>query len=77
MPKTTKVTSKYQTSIPKNIRKILGIKSGDEVEWDVVKSMVILGTRKRVENPVKFLTTQIKLNLDAVSLVRESRDEFR
>lgn len=73
----TSITQKYQTTIPKNIRKFLGVKSGEDVEWHVVKSMVVVHKSERIENPVKFLTSQVKLNLDAVKLVRESRDEFR
>lgn len=77
MPKETKVTSKYQTSIPKDVRKALGIKPGEEVEWSIVRGMVVVDAKKKVENPVKFLTSQIKIDMDAVKLVREARDEFR
>ena len=73
----TKITSKFQTTIPSKIRKVLGVKPGGEVEWHVVKEMVIVDTAKKIENPVKFLTSQIKINIDAVKLVRETREEFR
>ena len=73
----TKVTSKYQTSIPKNIRKFLDISPGKEVEWSIVKSMVVVDIKKKVENPVKFLTSQMKTDIDAVKIVHEARDEFR
>ena len=73
----TKITSKFQTTIPSKIRKVLGVKPGGEVEWHVVKEMVIVDTSKKVENPVKFLTSQIKLNIDANKLVREVREDFR
>jgi AbrB family looped-hinge helix DNA binding protein len=78
MPKETKVTSKYQTSIPKEVREFLDVKPGEEVEWTVVKSMVVVGAKKKMKDPVKFLTTQIKtpLTIDAVKLVHEVRDEF-
>jgi len=55
----------------------LGVESGKEVEWNIVKSMVIVDVARRIQNPVKFLTSQIRLNLDAVKLVRESREDFR
>jgi len=59
------------------IFKILGVKPGEEVEWSIVKGMVVVDVKRKMERPVKFLTSQIKLNLDAAKLVRESRDEFR
>lgn len=70
----TSVTQKYQTTIPKNIRKVLGVKAGEDVEWHVVKSMVVVHKREKIKDPVKFLTSQIKMNLDAVKLIRESRE---
>ena len=76
-PKKTKVTTKYQTTIPEDVRNFLGVESGKEVEWNIVKSMVIVDVARRIQNPVKFLTSQIRLNLDAVKLVRESREDFR
>lgn len=77
MVKETRVTSKYQTSIPKEVRKLLDIKPGKEVEWSIVKGMVIVNTPRKIKNPTKFLTSQIKINVDAVKLVRESREDFK
>lgn len=39
------------------------------------KGMVILEAKREVKNPVKFLTSQIKLDLD--KLVRKAREDFR
>ena len=75
--KKTFVTQKYQTTIPKDIRKVLGVKAGEEVEWHVVKSMVVVHKKEKFKDPVKFLTSQIKMNMDAVKLVKETREEFR
>ena len=72
----TKVTTKYQTTIPKEVRKLLKIKPGKEVSWHVVKGMAIVDVKRKIEKPVEFLTSQIKLDLDAVKLVREAREEF-
>ena len=72
----TSITQKYQTTIPKSIRKLLGVKAGEDVEWHVVRSMVVVHRKEKMEDPVKFLTSQVKLNLDAVKLVREAREEF-
>ncbi len=79
MPRGTKVTSKYQTSIPKEVRKFLGVEPGKEVEWNIVRGMVVVDAKNKVENPVKFLTSQVKtrINLDAVKLVHEARNEFK
>ena len=74
----TKVTTKYQTTIPKKIRGYLGVRPGEEVEWNVVKAVVVVNAHKKMKNPTKFLTSQIKgrLKFDAVKLVREAREEF-
>ena len=72
----TSITQKYQTTVPKNIRKLLGVKAGEDVEWHVVRSMVVLHKQGKIDDPVKFLTSQIKLDIDAVKLVRQSREEF-
>ena len=72
----TSVTQKYQTTIPKNIRESLGVKAGEDVEWHVVRSMVVLHKKEDIKEPVKFLTSQIKLDIDAVKLVRKTRGEF-
>ena len=79
MPKETKVTSKYQTSIPKEVRELLGVKPGKEVEWNIVKGMVIVETKRKIDHPVKFLTSQLKtgISMDAVKLVRETREDFK
>ena len=72
----TKVTQKFQTTIPKRIRKRLGVKRGDEVFWHVVKEFVVVDAHKKVKSPVEFLTSQIKMSLDAVKLVHEARSEM-
>jgi|TARA_B100001971_G_C18123536_1_gene500738 bifunctional DNA-binding transcriptional regulator/antitoxin component of YhaV-PrlF toxin-antitoxin module len=72
----TKITSKFQATIPRNVRKFLGIESGKELEWHIVKGMVVVDTLHEIENPVKFLTSQVTLDLDAVELVKESKNDF-
>jgi AbrB family looped-hinge helix DNA binding protein len=73
----TKVTSKFQTTIPQKIRKILNVQAGNEVEWYVVKEMVIVDKARKIDNPVRFLTSQIEIDIDAVKLVKQAREEFR
>jgi bifunctional DNA-binding transcriptional regulator/antitoxin component of YhaV-PrlF toxin-antitoxin module len=76
----TRVTRKYQTTIPKEIRKYLKVKPKETVSWHVLRSMVVVDSHKKVDDPVEFLTSQIKksrrLEPDAVKLVNESREEF-
>lgn len=75
--KETKITSKFQTTIPKEIRKFLNVESGKEVEWCIVKGIVVVDVARKIKNPVQFLTSQIKLNIDAVKLTREAREDFK
>jgi len=73
----TRVTEKYQTTIPKPIREILKVKPGEAVEWYIIQGMVVLRKPVKLEKPVEFLTSQTRLDIDAVKLVRETREEFR
>lgn len=72
----TKVTEKYQTTIPKRIRNVLKVKAGENVEWYIIQGMVVLRKPVKLEKPVEFLTSQTMLSVDAVKLVRETREEF-
>jgi len=72
----TKVTPKYQTTIPRKVREYLGIKLGEEVEWYIAKGIVVVDASRKIKNPVDFLTSQTKLDLDAVKLVKEAREDF-
>ena len=60
----------------KNVRKHLKVRPGQSVRWQVVKEMVVVDVHKKMTNPVKFLTSQVKLDLDLVKLVKETREEF-
>jgi len=71
----TRVTTKHQTTIPKHVREFLSVETGNEVEWHVVRGMVIVDAAKKIKDPIKFLTTQIQLDLDMVEIVRGVRDE--
>lgn len=72
----TRVTTKYQTTIPKEVREHLGVKPGKEVRWHIVRGLVVVDAHKKITNPVKFLTSQTRLDIDAVKLVKEAREEF-
>ena len=70
------VTSKFQATVPKEIREKLGIRRGDSIEWRIIREFVVVNVPKKIENPVEFLTSQIQLDWDAVKLVHEIREEF-
>lgn len=72
----SKVSPKYQATVPQKIREKLGIKAGDTLQWRVVREFVVVEKVRRIEKPVEFLTSQIRLDLDAVQLVRSVREEF-
>lgn len=71
----TRITTKYQTTIPKTVRKFLQLDKGKEVQWHIVRGRVFLEAVKKIKDPVKFLTSQTKLALDMVNVVREVREE--
>jgi AbrB family looped-hinge helix DNA binding protein len=48
----SKVTAKYQVTLPKNIRKELGVKPGDFIEFEKHKDEFVL--KKKVKNPKGF-----------------------
>jgi bifunctional DNA-binding transcriptional regulator/antitoxin component of YhaV-PrlF toxin-antitoxin module len=73
----TRVTRKFQTTIPKGIRENLDVKPGQKVTWHIVKSLVVIDTHRKVKDAVKFLTSQTELDVDAVKLIREVREDFR
>ena len=72
----TKITSKYQTTVPKEVREFLGVEAGKELEWHIVKNMVVVDKFSPIKKPVRFLTTQTKLDIDAVKLVKKARADF-
>lgn len=72
-PEETKLTRKHQTTVPKEVRKLLGVGAGQSVTWHVVKGVVLVDVHRGMKDPVKFLTSQTKLNVDAVKLVKETR----
>lgn len=46
------------------------------MRWHVVKEFVVMDKHEKIINPVEFLTSQIKLDLDAVKLVKLARSDF-
>jgi AbrB family looped-hinge helix DNA binding protein len=48
----TKITQKGQFTIPAKIRKFLGLKTSDEVEFQIIGQQVVI-KRKKAESPFK------------------------
>jgi AbrB family looped-hinge helix DNA binding protein len=73
----TKVTRKYQITIPKNIREALRINIGDTLKIKVEGNKIILEPVKPIiSNPIEYLSSLSKeqMDVDAVKLVKESWD---
>lgn len=73
----TRVTRKFQNTIPKEIRKNLDVKHGQKVTWHIVRSRVVVDTHRKTKDAVKFLTSQMELDVDAVKMMKEAREELR
>jgi len=75
----TTVTRKYQVTIPKKIRKMLGVRIGDRYMIKGEGNRIVIETGKRVRNPADYIWNLSKkpINVDAVKLVKKSRGEMR
>jgi antitoxin PrlF len=40
--KSSKVTSKYQATVPKEVREFLGLSSGDGLQWEIEDDHVVV-----------------------------------
>ncbi len=55
----SKVTSKYQATVPSDVRAALGIKAGDTIAWDVkdgVATMRVLPRNLKGWDPLTWLS---------------------
>lgn len=75
-PEKSGVTQKYQATIPKGVRRELGIKPGEQVTWHVLRGMVVLDAHKKIKKPVDFLTSQMRDTRDAVKIIRAVRSKL-
>jgi antitoxin PrlF len=75
----TTVTRKYQVTIPKKIRKMLGVRIGDRYKIKGEGNRIVIETVKRIRNPADYIWNLSKkpINIDAVKLVKKSREEMR
>ena len=68
-----KISSKYQITIPKDVREALGLEAGDRLYIGLEGSKVVLRALPKVENPTKRLYGSVRSSKDAVEAVRKFR----
>ena len=75
MEEITTVTRKYQITLPKRIRRRLGIKIGDKLPISSKENKIIIKTSKVVTNPAEYLWNLSKKSsvIDAVKLIKRTR----
>jgi len=73
------VTRKYQVTIPKDIRRYLGIRIGEKYPIMMKDHKIIIDTEKHVQRPADYLWNISKkyTNIDVVHLVKGSRKKMR
>jgi len=77
MARTSTISSKGQITVPLEIRKRLGVKQGDRVEFVIENGLTILRTVKPDENPFeKYIgcLPAFKTIEESTDWVREMRD---
>lgn len=77
--KETTVTRKYQITIPRDIRKYLGIRIGEKYPITMKNHKIIIETEKHVQNPSDYLWGISKkyTKIDVTKLIKESRKKMR
>ena len=70
---TTRLTSKYQATVPADVRAALGLKAGDTIAWDVADGTARV--RKVSALDVQFLKG-VEANLAEEWLSAEDMDAF-
>jgi AbrB family looped-hinge helix DNA binding protein len=68
----SRLASKYQVTVPEDVRKALNIKAGSQLSRYVVKTMVIVDTHKKIEHPVDYISGILHARFDAVKEVKEA-----
>jgi len=78
MTKIVKLSSKYQVVIPKEARKKLGLRAGDQLAVEVEGGKVILRPRpKNYTNYMLGLGKEIWEGIDASEYVRKERELWK
>jgi AbrB family looped-hinge helix DNA binding protein len=47
--KASKLTSKYQATVPKDVREFLGLSSGDGIQWEIEDGCVVVKKLSRID----------------------------
>ncbi len=73
----TRISSKGQVTIPKEIREYLGLRPGDRLEFEVVDGNVIVRLSRKPSDSILGIGLKVKekLRLTAADLVYEMRRE--
>jgi len=73
----TKISSKGQITIPKEIREYLKVKPGDKVKFEIVNGKVVLEALKKPSESMKGIGIKVKekLRITASDLIYEMRQE--
>ena len=69
-----KVSSKYQITIPKDLRESLGIREGDRLYVGREGGKLVLRPFPKIKNPTEKLYGSVGGDRDAVEAVREFRE---
>ena len=69
----TKVTDKYQITIPKKLREVYGVKRGSKVSLIPRETGIELLAAKKIENISEKLYGSIKFKGDAVKRIHDIR----
>ena len=72
----TKVTDKYQITIPKKLREVYGVKRGSKVSLIPRETGIELMSVKKIENISEKLYGSIKFKGDAVKHMHSIRGKF-
>lgn len=73
----TKVTQKFQTTIPLRIRTFLGINAGEEVDWKIQGNRVVIGKKTRYDNPLELIKKiRVKTSKSTKELIKEAKEEM-
>lgn len=72
----SKVTDKYQITIPKELREVYGVRSGEKVSLIPRETGIELVASKKIENIAEKLYGSIRFKSDAVKGIHDIRGKF-
>jgi len=69
-----RISSKYQITIPKRIRKALSLNAGDRLYIALEGSKIVLRSFPKINDPTKVLYGSVESEKDAVEAIRMFRE---